>query len=69
MDALVPWVITCDSEAGDCDTLIVGGYMGHNGQGINLYGVVMIFMGNLHAGGQSNLGHLSLVHRHFHNYT
>ena len=25
--------------------------MGHNGHGINLYGVVMIFMGNLHAGG------------------
>ena len=29
--------------------------MGHNGHGINLYGVVMIFMGNIHAGGQSNL--------------
>ena len=38
--------------------------MGHNGHGINLYGVVMILMGNLHAGGQSNLGHLSLVHRY-----
>ena len=37
--------------------------MGHNGHGINLYGVVMICMGNLHAGGQSNLGHLSLLHR------
>ena len=37
--------------------------MGHNGHGINLYGVVMTFMGNLHAGGQSNLEHLSLVHR------
>ena len=31
---------------------------------INLYGVVMILMGHLHAGGQSNLGHLSLVHRY-----
>ena len=31
--------------------------MGHNGHGINLYGVVMILMGNLHAGGQSNLVH------------
>ena len=39
--------------------------MGHNGHGINLYGVVMILMGNLHAGGQSSLGHLSLVHRDF----
>ena len=38
--------------------------MGHNGHGINLYGVVMIFMGNLYAGGQSNLGHLSPVHLH-----
>ena len=37
--------------------------MDHNGHGINLYGVVMILMENLHAGGQSNLGHLSLVHR------
>ena len=37
--------------------------MGHNGDGINLYGVVMILMGNLHAGGQSNLGHLRLIHR------
>ena len=36
--------------------------MGHNGHGINLYGVVMILMGNLHAGGQSNIGHLSLLH-------
>ena len=35
--------------------------MGHNGHGINLYGVVMILMGNVHAGGQSSLGHLSLV--------
>ena len=37
--------------------------MGHNGHGINLYGVVTILMGNLHAGGQSNLGYLSLLHR------
>ena len=37
--------------------------MDHNGHGINLYGVVMILMGILHAGGQSNLGHLSLLHR------
>ena len=36
--------------------------MGHNGHGINLYVVVIILMGNLHAGGQSSLGHLSLVH-------
>ena len=35
--------------------------MGHNG--INLYGVSMTPMENLHAGGQSSLGHLSLVHR------
>ena len=25
--------------------------MGHNGHGIKLYGVVMILMGNVHAGG------------------
>ena len=37
--------------------------MGHNGHALNLYGVVMILIGNLHADGQSNLGHLSLVHR------
>ena len=37
--------------------------MGHNGHGINLYGVIMILIGNLHAGGQSSLGHLSLLHR------
>ena len=37
--------------------------MGHNDHGINLYGVVMILMGNLHAGGQSDLGQLSLLHR------
>ena len=30
--------------------------MGHNGQGINLYGVIMIIMGNLHAEGPSGLG-------------
>ena len=36
--------------------------MGHNGHRINLYGVVMILMGNLHAGRQSNLGHLSILH-------
>ena len=34
--------------------------MGHNGLGINLYGDIM---GNVHAGGQSNLGHLSLLRR------
>ena len=34
--------------------------MGHNGHGINIYDVVMIFMGNLHAGGQNHQGHLSL---------
>ena len=38
--------------------------MGHNVHGINLYGVIMTLMGNLHAGGQSNLGHLSLLHPH-----
>ena len=37
--------------------------MGHNGHGINLCGVIMTLMGNLHGGGQSSLGHLSLVHR------
>ena len=37
--------------------------MGHDGHGINMYGVVVILMGNLHAGGQSNLGQLSLSHR------
>ena len=36
--------------------------MGHNGHGINLYGVIMTLIGNLHAGGQCNLGHLSLSH-------
>ena len=34
--------------------------MDHNGHGINLDGVVMR---NLYAGGQSNLGHLSLLIR------
>ena len=38
--------------------------MGHNGHGINLYGVIMTLMGNIHAGGQSSLGHLSLLHRY-----
>ena len=40
--------------------------IGHNGHRINLYGVAMpriMRMGNLHAGGQSSLGHLSLLHR------
>ena len=37
--------------------------MGHNGHGISMYGVSMTPMGNLHAGGQSSLGHLSLLHR------
>ena len=36
--------------------------MGHDAHGINMYGVVMILMGN-YVGGQSNLGHLSLEHR------
>ena len=39
-------------------------HIGHNGHGINLYGVFMILMGNLYAGGQSNLGYLSLLHRY-----
>ena len=38
--------------------------MGHNSDGINLYGVIMTLMGNLHAGGQSSLGHLNLLHRY-----
>ena len=38
-------------------------YKGHNGHGINLYGVIMTLMGNSHTGGQSNLGHLSVLHR------
>ena len=33
--------------------------MGHNGHGINLYGVLMIPVGNLHAGGHSDRGTLS----------
>ena len=37
--------------------------MGHNGHGINMYGVIMTLMGNLLAGGQSSLGHLTLLHR------
>ena len=37
--------------------------IGHNGHRINLYGVIMTRVGNLHAGGQSSLGHLSLLHR------
>ena len=37
--------------------------MGHNGHGINLYGVIMALMGNLDVGGQSSLGDLSLLHR------
>ena len=39
-------------------------YMGHNCHRINLYGVIMTLMGNLHAGGQSSQGHLSLLHPH-----
>ena len=35
----------------------------YNGHGINLYGVIMTLMDILHAGGQSNLGYLSLLHR------
>ena len=38
--------------------------MGHNGHGINLYSVIMTIMDNLHVGGQSSLGHLSLLHQH-----
>ena len=37
--------------------------MGHNGHVINLYGIIMTLMKNVYAGGQSSLGHLSLVHR------
>ena len=37
--------------------------MGHNGHGINLYSVVMILRGNLHAGGQSNPGHFETFHQ------
>ena len=33
--------------------------MGHNGHGINLYGVLMIIMSNLHAEGHSDPGTLS----------
>ena len=33
--------------------------MGHNGHGINLYGIRMILMGNLHTGAHSDV----LVHR------
>ena len=36
--------------------------MGHNGLRMKMYGVVMILMENVHAGGQSKLGHLSLLH-------
>ena len=41
--------------------------MGHYGHGKYLYSVVMILimlMGNLLPGGQSNLGHLRLLPRH-----
>ena len=31
-----------------------GPNMGHNGHGINKYGVVMVLMGNLYSGRQSN---------------
>ena len=33
--------------------------MGHNGHGINLNGVLMILMGNLHVGGHHDRGSLS----------
>ena len=33
--------------------------MGHNGHGIDMYGVIMNLMGNLHAGGHSDQGTLS----------
>ena len=35
--------------------------MGHNGHGINLYGVLMIIMGNLHTGGHSVLVHRFII--------
>ena len=39
--------------------------MGHNGHGIphgiNMYGIIMTLMGKIHVGGQSELGHLSLL--------
>ena len=38
--------------------------MDHNGPGINMYGVVMILMGNLHSGGKYSVVHLSLLHRY-----
>ena len=39
--------------------------MDHNGHGINLYGVIMTLMGNLHAREHSNMGHLD----NYTNYT
>ena len=40
--------------------------MGHNGHGINVYGVIMtLYLGNLHACGQFYVGHLSLSHRDY----
>ena len=33
------------------------GLDGHNGHGINLYGVIMTAMENLHAGGQSSIAY------------
>ena len=40
--------------------------MGHNGHRIDLYGVVVIPMASLHAGGQYNLEYLSLLHWSYH---
>ena len=37
--------------------------MGHNGHGINLYGVIMTLMGDLHVGENSDRGLSVLVHR------
>ena len=37
--------------------------MGHNGHGISMYGILMILMGNLHAGGHSAGGLSFLVYR------
>ena len=53
-----PWL---DCPASSALTLVIL----NNGHGINLYSV-MIVMGNVHASGQSNLGHLSLLHRYPH---
>ena len=66
IENLAPW---CRCNRLRCPLARMSGLqcfnMGHNGHGINLYGVSMTLMENEHAGGQSSLGHLSLVHRHY----